>query len=180
MRTRRAAAVIVVMISVSVVGCGGSSSKKAAEATVSESTSVQTTAAPETTANQLAADKQLIMAMWRAKNDAWNAGRSAGIQSDIDSSYPPTRAANNMTFAGCDQYYDKGLWFNAVIDESTIEPQPGWKEPSTGSAPDGRVYVMTATFSSRFGSAQQPTSTQEVHAVVANDGKAYSFAICKP
>lgn len=118
------------------------------------------------------------MAMWRADNDAWNASRTAGINEDIAVSWPPGRAAAGMTFAQCDRYLNSGLWTNMVVDPSTIQQQSGWVFPLTHSVPEGRIYIMTAVNSARYGAEVQPEQKQEVHVVVAPDGHAYNFQAC--
>ena len=138
-----------------------------------------TTTSPEqAAAAQLAADRALIMAMLRSDNDAWNLNRSAGIQADVANSWPPSREAEGMTPENCNSSYNPDLWWNAVVDANTIQPQPGWVQPKMQTVPEGRIYVMTAQISSRYGDAVQPTQTQEMHAVVAPDAKAYYFPYC--
>jgi hypothetical protein len=174
------------------VGCSSSGGHQTVAAPNSSTTA--STAAPPTTsttskaqavaafvraaAAQRRADRAEIMAMWRADNDAWNESRTAGINADIADSWPPSRGVSAMTFAQCDRFLNSELWGNYVIDASSIQPQPGWVDPDTKTVPEGRIYIMTAQYSSRYGAAVQPTQTQEVHAVVAPDGHAYNFSAC--
>ncbi len=118
--------------------------------------------------------------MLRADNDAWNVSRSAGIAADVSNQYPPLAAEFAVTVPQCQAFDAADLWTNQTINPSTIVPQPGWHGPPGVVAPlVGRVYVMTAVISERLGNVTQPNSTQQIHAIVTPDGRAYDFIGCK-
>jgi hypothetical protein len=175
-----------------VSGCAGQSAISTttlAETTTTEATtttSTTTTTIPTTTtlsAEELAAaqhesDVQKIKGLWRAWSDIWFSGYDTAIQYAVEHNYPGEGCTaedfESSTFADLPEGYGE----EAIVDESTIEGDDGWQIPggqAAGSVPEGRVYIMSVTFTYSAPDYESSTETEEVHATVVGDNTYFFF-----
>jgi len=169
---RALSAVAILCVAIVSIGCSSSDGEGASTTEV----------APETTADPVAADKQLIVQMWRQLSDASSGGFEAWLQESVDTQYP----GSGITLEQCMAAYLKGaeppagFRFTATVDPDTIEADPDWEVPSgplEGTTPEGRTYKMTLTQEGQSDTSPPQTVEQEVRVTVL-DGVAYQFPGC--
>lgn len=172
---RRLAALV---LSVIVIGCGGDDGDSAAS--LASSTTAASVQETTSTSDPVEADRDAIVAFWRAGSGAGKLSRDALLDFLVGQAHPifekasadirPTRA-NCQAFLPQDRFGWQQEW---VVDQDTIEADPTWSPPfAPGEKPEGRVYAMTVQ--STVGGA---TTTSEVHAAVMPDGNVTSFLFC--
>lgn len=153
--------------------CGDDDS--AGPPTAGEATTSTTTLAP---ADPLDQDRRLIVGMFRAISDAYAGGTDAGAQAEVDNAYP----GHTYTAADCRGDLPDGAVVEIVVDQATLEPDPGWVVPGgplMGTAPEGRVYIMQLRATYVVPDYSPEELTYEGHATVI-DGRAYQFPNCEP
>jgi hypothetical protein len=183
----------VVAVAFAVASCGGQSaadSTTTIEAPTTTTTTVPTTTTtvPPTTTTTLSEeqlaeiqfeeDVALIKTLFRRYSDSWFSGTDAGFSYLAEHNYPA---------AGCTAEEYRDLWQVAtgfteeeVVDENTIDPDPGWAIPggrAAGVVPEGRIYIFSVTITDAADGVQPSSFPAEVHAVVNDDG-AFFFVPC--
>ena len=196
-------AVAIVFAAAVITGCGGGDDSTTSTEDTTELNAVDdtttTTAAPTTTsttlspeqlaAQEVAADTQLILQMWRGMSDAWGLGNEAGMatgfQAIVDNSYPGSISA--VDGADCRRQAEAGFapftryQEETIVNAATVARDDGWVSPVgplTGQVPNGRIYIYQATTVYTVDNQPADEELAEIHAAIV-DGRAFMFFSCE-
>ena len=187
---------VLIALCVAIVACGGETGGQTTTTVVDTITTITTTTSTTTTTTipptttttlseeqlaeiQLEEDIAEIKRLFRGYSDSWFTNEDAGFA---------YLEAHNYPAEGCTAADYRDLWQVAdgfteeiVVDQSTIEPDVGWAIPGgqvAGTVPDGRIYIFSATITSRADGFEPSSLSAEIHATVTDTGT-YFFIDCR-
>lgn len=154
--------------------------------TTTVATTTTTTVATTTTISEeeLAAiqyedDVLAIKTLFRRYSDSWFGGTEAGF-AYLEAHNFPGEECTSEDFE-TDWAVPEDFQEEVVVDEETIERDDGWPIPggaASGTVPDGRIYILTASYTD-LGTGFDPVAVEaEVHATVLDDGTVHFFFTC--
>lgn len=206
-RVIRVSVLLALVMGLAACGSGGGDSEDVAassestvttESTTTTSTTTTSTIPPTTTttiselerlAMIVEMDAAAIKQQRRVASDAWHRGMEAGFAEMAASNYPGMGNTAEECKRTWEQYYGgypvpADLRIEYVVDEATIEPDPGWAVPAgplAGQVPDGRIYIYSMTSTATSIEFDAPgVDTSEVHSTVLDDGTVKAFSGCYP
>lgn len=135
-----------------------------------------------TAISQYESDQRTIKRLWRGQSDAFSVSTQHGFSFMAANNYPGLGGSAEECRTFDDGYRaPDGYWQEIVVHDGTAERDDDWRMPdgpTAGQPLQGRVYILTVTFTEGEPGYAPLTYVMELHTTVLPDGSAKFFVAC--